>query len=242
MAKYTPTQLSQHQLNALINNANSGNMAAAVELGVMYAHGINVKKDLDRALKYTEKAAAAGIPEGIINYAKLYIDNQIDVDKGIAILSSLYSHPSEAIRQASAFNLGVYFSQNGYTTEAITHYKRAADNGSVGALHNLGILYAKSGMYADARAAWKSAMQKGDVAATYSYGLTYICPGLDLNESLGLKYVLQAARKGYDLAITELREHYKLDSTISDEMVLQFVAEELGVVHKGESSSSSTSS
>lgn len=218
---YTRFNISKREVSDLISKANKGDGVAAVQLGVMYKHGDSVEHNIAKAFEYSEIAAKQGIPEGILNLGKLFLDTG-NVDKGISILSQMQDHPVSHIRTAAAFNIGAYFSSIENYEESKKYYAAAAKDGLEVANFNLGIAYAQLGNYNEARRLWAISAAKGNTAAMYNYGRSYLHgEGIEKNMVIGLTHILHSARAGFEPAIAHLKKLTNLPDNCDTHNVIQ---------------------
>ncbi len=112
--------------------AEAGDHVAMFNVGVMYAQGKGVEKDMSEAVKWYRRSAEAGYAPAQFNLGSAYLDGQgVDVDKRRALewwtKAAAQDHPR------SLFNLGtLYLQGNGVEaneTKALELYGRAADHG-----------------------------------------------------------------------------------------------------------------
>lgn len=123
---------------------DSGDMRAAVLLGVLYQDGIGVSQDLERAVSFFRQGAAAGNLLATERLAMAYQQGK-GAQQDDAEAARWYRVAAEGGQIASQVNLGwAYEFGKGVSqsdTEAATWYRKAAEGGSDVGQFNLATLY-----------------------------------------------------------------------------------------------------
>lgn len=108
--------------------SESGDDYASLDLGNRYYHGIGVKQNPQKGMKYLNDLAKKGLPEAYIVLGNIYCKGEgveKNVDKGVA-----YYEKAAAAGSAQGFyNLGVYNENSGNKDKAIEFYKKASELG-----------------------------------------------------------------------------------------------------------------
>ncbi len=74
LATFFLVELWGSDLNSLIKQAKSGDKVAIYQLGYIYENGLGVKKDLQKAKAFYEKAAKLGSMDALVSLELLQID------------------------------------------------------------------------------------------------------------------------------------------------------------------------
>ncbi|PLX89929.1 MAG: sel1 repeat family protein [Desulfuromonas sp.] len=98
------------EIDGLQKQANQGDAGAQAQLGVLYATGIQVPRDMEQAFSWYQKAADQGHPLGLYNLAFLYIRGEgvaEDMVKGRNLLNKAAQQGMEKAK----FDLGYMYLQ-----------------------------------------------------------------------------------------------------------------------------------
>jgi len=120
--------------------AEQGNAIAQYGLGLIYANGEGIEKNLTEAMKWYRKAAEQGNANAQNNLGVMY-DNGKGVEKNLTEAMKWYRKAAEQGNAIAQNNLGVMY-DNGKgveknLTEAMKWYRKAAEQGNENALNNL---------------------------------------------------------------------------------------------------------
>ena len=121
-------------INSLRQKAESGDKVAQFDYAVRLYNGSGVKKDIEEALKWWQKAAEQGDAASQYNLGILYeIDEGVSKDEKKAV--KWYRKAAEQGVANAQYNLGnCYYNGAGITrdyTEAVKWYRKAAEQGYV---------------------------------------------------------------------------------------------------------------
>lgn len=135
-------------LTDLRSLAKEGNSQAMTQIGLIYAYGIHLKEDLEKAGNWLEKAAKLGNPIGMLQLAFLYLEP--DFSKADDHEAYLWTLKSAATGYRDAEYQLAYFFWRGIGTDenqdkAVFLFKKAADAGHVEACATLFHIYAELG-------------------------------------------------------------------------------------------------
>ena len=153
-------------------------------LGVMYLEGIGLRKDIDKAYEYLNKAATAENPEAMYRLGRL-------LERGEVQESDNRKKDIE---------------------KAIEYYQKAAIAGDLNALTDLAFLL-ENGKYVDkdvkeAHKLLRLAAKKNFPRAMNNLGImlfnNVISEGIDSNDRKAFEYFMRAADQGYPKAFTNL--------------------------------------
>ncbi|BCJ91888.1 hypothetical protein IZ6_26230 [Terrihabitans soli] len=130
----------------LRNAASAGNADAQYEVGVRFAEGRGVPKDLQKAALWLERAAKQGLPPAQYRYGRLAEKGE-GMDKDVATARRYYEQAATAGNVQAMHNLGVLYADGGFgqpdLAAAMNWFRKAADYGVKDSQYNLGIFYAR---------------------------------------------------------------------------------------------------
>jgi hypothetical protein len=95
---------------ALLTKANSGDVAAEVQVGESYAAGKDVERDLTQAAEWYRKAAAQGDVAGELHLAALYRDGGKGFGRDMAQAAEWYRKAAEQGEVTAQATLGLLYS------------------------------------------------------------------------------------------------------------------------------------
>lgn len=126
--------------------ADQGDLDAVCSLGVMYAQGYGVARDVVRAMTYHVQAAGGGVPQAQYNLAEAFANGDgIAADDAQAVTwyskAAAQGHPKSQYQMAMRYRFGAGVEKN--IRESIQWLQRAAENGEVEAQFFLGGLYSE---------------------------------------------------------------------------------------------------
>jgi uncharacterized protein len=126
----------------LRKRAEAGSLIAQCNLGVMYANGQGVAKDMAEALKWWRKAAEQGHADSQNNLGTMYADKKNNYKEAV----KWWRKAAEQGVRSSQFNLAVQYQrgrsvQQDFKEAAHWHHKAAVQNHTV-AMFNLAAMYA----------------------------------------------------------------------------------------------------
>ena len=123
--------------------AEKGESNSQYNMGLLYAQGAGVPKDLKQAASWYEKAASQGVAAAQYNLGVMYANGQ-GVPKDLNKAAEWYQKAAEQGVDRAANNLGTIYNEDGAFnnfTEAERWYRRAAEKGVASAQFNLGVMY-----------------------------------------------------------------------------------------------------
>jgi TPR repeat protein len=187
--------------------AAANDAAAQHFVGVAYANGRGVKKDVAEAVKWYQKAADQGYGNAAFNMGLLY-KNGRDVPKDEAEAVRWYRKAAEQGFADAQNNLGLAYAngQGGLAkdaAEAVRWYKMAAEQGNAWGQLNLGVSYANGrGLAKDDSEAvrcYRQAAERGNANAQNNLG--WMCQngrgGLTKDAAEAAKWYRKAADQGF---------------------------------------------
>ena len=125
--------------------AEQGNAIAQHNLARLYANGLGMSKDNDKALFWYEKATAQGYAPAEFGLGLMYSSGD-GVPKDPAKAVYWWQKAADQGNAKAQHALGVtYASGNGVVkdlAQAVTWYRKAIEGGSAPSVYNLGVLYA----------------------------------------------------------------------------------------------------
>jgi len=186
-------------------------------LGWMLLNGIGVEKDIPKAKKYLENAAAVGNPFACYQSAKLILSEESpepeQVEKALAFLKKSV----EAGNSSAEYFLGKLYERGHHVpknaAEAVRLYALAAGQGNDFAAYRLGKLYlGGEGILKDVELAlhWLDfAAEKGNSFAEYALGVLYL-NGEDVSKDIdkAVYFLDRAAEKNNEFAQYRLGKIY----------------------------------
>ena len=188
----------------LLRAAKQGHSRAQYVLGLRYAHGYGVAKDMSEAVKWYRKAADQGYAEAQCNLGLAYLNGEgVAKDKAEAV--KWWRKAVEQGHAIAQYNLGwCYANGEGVATnmsEAVKWYRKAAEQGYAKAQYKLGACYAEGeGVAKDMSEAvkwYRKAAEQGNAKAQYNLGQSYANgDGVAKDMSEAVKWYRKAAEQG----------------------------------------------
>ena len=227
---YSPTLSPNEKFEKLQKDAESGNVYAQYNLGVMYTNGAGVQKDNSKAFEWYQKAAIQGIADAQYNLGVMYT-NGAGVPKNDS--KAFYWYQKAAIQgDADAqFNLG-YMYQFGQgvqkdDSKAVEWYQKAAIQGNATAQFNLGDTYQfGQGVQKDDSKAfewYQKAAILGNAGAQYNLGVMYTNgAGVPKNDSKAFYWYQKAAIQGDADAQFKIGYIYGVGDGVTKNIVLAY--------------------
>lgn len=124
--------------------ARQGYKVGQYNLGVFYARGQGITKDLDLAIKWYKKAAAQDYANAQYNLGVFY-ERGTGVEKDVHLAADYYRDAAAQDYPNAIYNLGVFYERGQGVREnkrkAAELYQRAADLDYPNAIYNLGVFY-----------------------------------------------------------------------------------------------------
>lgn len=195
--------------------AEAGDAAAQSQLGVLYAQGLGVEKNADRARQLFERSHEQGNAFGAYNLASLYATGngvERDCRKALEILHA----PAESGNAIAQVNLAALYADGSSCAErdldkAIHWYNEAAKQEDPLAMHSLGAMHALGeGLeqdYAKAVVWYSRAAEKGYVKSQSMLGFMYqYGQGVTPDRDKAVHWYRLAAAQGDETAMQRLRE------------------------------------
>lgn len=200
-----------------------GNLAASLDLGLIYKNGIGLPADKVKAETYFEVAYEAGNNEAAYLYAQLIMSRAASDDEiGRALealrRSSMVGYGPSLSAVADLMRTGTYVPQN--LQMALDYYEKAGQNQYYEGYNSIADMYAFAELgHADLEAArewYAKAATYGVVAANYSLALIlYADPNAsDADLSLAFEYAKVAAHAWNEGAQTLLGRMYLEDRAV----------------------------
>lgn len=164
--------------NSIFEKANSGDAEAQFILGSMYVRGIEVGKDINKAIIWFTKAAQQGHSNaqtalGMIYYYKDSSNKDSGIKQDIKKAIKWFMKAADQGNSVAQFHLGLIYVEGEDIkqdyNEAMKWFRKAALSGNPKAQFNLGLMYAKgTGVKQDLNEAkkwFKKAAEQGEVRA-----------------------------------------------------------------------------
>ena len=177
---YNKANRHSEAMEATEKSVELGSVAGLWQLGVLYAYGESIKKDLEQAALWYRKAADQGYAKAQFNLGWSY-ENGEGVEKDLEQAALWYRKAADQGYAKAQFNLGWSY-ENGEGVEkdleqAALWYRKAADQGYAVAQFNLGVLYMNGkGVEKDLEQAalwYRKAADQGDAKAQFNLGWSY---------------------------------------------------------------------
>ncbi len=138
-----PAAIGSEQLRSA---AEAGNADAQYEVGVRFAEGRGVPRDLPKAALWLERAARQGLPPAQYRYGRLAEKGE-GMSKDVAIARRYYEQAAAAGNVQSMHNLGVLYADGAFgqadLPAALNWFRKAAEHGVKDSQYNLGIFHAR---------------------------------------------------------------------------------------------------
>ena len=193
--------------------AEQGNVDAQFQLGVCYANGSGVEKDMNEAAKWYREAAEQGNPLAQNSLADCYRKGA-GVEMNIEESVKWYLQSAKQDNADAQLQLGVcYFKGSGVEqdkAEAVEWFRKSAEQGKALAQYNLGRCYLDGiGVeknYEEAAKWFGQSAEQGNVNAQYNLGLCYEKgAGVEQDNAEAVKWYRKAAEQGNEDAINALK-------------------------------------
>lgn len=177
---------------------------AQYSLGIYYAKGLGVEKNLVEAVKWFRKAAEQGNVRAQFNLGVCYAFG-LGIEKNLVEAVKWYRKAAEQGEPVAQYFLGVcYANGNGVEknlVEAVKWYRKAAEQGVADAQFDLGICYANSfGVEKNLSEAvkwWQKAAEQGYAQAQYNLAYSYNQgEGIEKDSVEAVKWYRKAAEQG----------------------------------------------
>ena len=172
-------------------------------IGVIYAQGRGVEKNVETAVKWYRKSAEKGSIVGQYNLANKYYRGK-GVEKNLSEAAKWFRKSAEQGDTVAQYDLGrLYERGEGVAKneeEAVKWYKMAAEQNYKEAFLPLAYLLTECKTVKDEAASvfwYKKAIETGNPSALYNLGVMYMDGrGVEKDEIKAMEYFLQAAEKG----------------------------------------------
>ncbi|MFA7368847.1 MAG: tetratricopeptide repeat-containing serine protease family protein [Kiritimatiellales bacterium] len=167
-------------MNNLLQSAEKGDASAQYNLGLCYAKGDGIERDLKEAAKWYLKAAEQGNANAQFNLGCLFGGGK-GVDKNYGEAVNWYRKAADQGDATLQYNVGSSF-QYGIgapqdSCEAVKWYRKAAEQGNVQAQYSLGVCYSRGdGVLPDDKEAvkwYRKAAEQGEPQAQFQMGCRY---------------------------------------------------------------------
>jgi len=201
----------------ITERAERGNIEAQFELGMCYADGNGVPKDLTEAVKWFRKAANQGYAAAQNNLGVCYYwGNGVAKDSAEAV--KWFRKAADQGYARAQYDLGLrYYGGDGVakdSAEAVKWFRKAAVQGLAQAQYNLGLCYRDgNGVAKDSAEAvkwFRKAADQGYAKAQYELGFCYgDGDGVPKDLTEAMKWFREAADQGYAEAQNNLGLFYR---------------------------------
>jgi TPR repeat protein len=223
------TEGERRQFEEVKARADGGEAQAQLDLGMLYASGTWVGKDLKRAAKWHRKAAEQGLPRAQYQLGLDYAAGEgVKTDTATAV--AWFRRAAEQDLAEAQFSLGLCYANgrgvNPNAVEAVSWFRKAAARGYADAEAELGNSYLQgTGVTKDALegARWiRRAAERGSASAQNSLALCY-------EKGTGMAKDYVQAYKWYALAAAQDDEHAadirvsmaKLESSLTPDQITE---------------------
>ena len=188
----------------LKESAELGYAIDQLRLGIMYANGLGVSKDVAEAVRWYRKAAEQGNADAQGKLGLMYEEGQ-GVDKNEVEAARWYRKSADQGDADAQVRLGIMYEEGQGVdkdeAEAVRWYRKSADQGHAVAQYCLGLMYAKGqGVGEDeAEAAqwFRKSADQGDADAQYFLGRMYEeGQGVDKDEVEAARWYRKSADQG----------------------------------------------
>ena len=195
-------------IDELKKAAEQGDAQAQHNLGLCYANGIGVEKNLSEAVKWYRKAAEQGDAQAQFNLGVCYANGD-GVEKNPTEAVKWWRKAAEQGVAQAQYNLGICYAfgkgVEKNPTEAVKWWRKAAEQGDAQAQYNLGNCYAfGDGVEKNLSEAvkwWRKAAEQGDAPAQCNLGICYAFgKGVEKNPTEAVKWYRKAAEQGFATA------------------------------------------
>jgi TPR repeat protein len=225
-AKISPEQ----ELAALTKKAEAGDAEAQAKLGLMYATGKGVPKDVAKAVEWFQKAAALGNSDAQNNLGVSYA-NGYGVPKDAAKAVEWYQkaaaqgNPNAQAKLGSMYDTGEGVPKD--AAKAVEWFQKAAALGNSDAQLILGIMYDNGdGVPKDGAKAvewYQKAAAQGNDGAQFNLGSMYFKgDGVPMDIAKAMEWFQKAAAQGSVRAQVILGMMYSIGSGVPKDMVLAY--------------------
>ncbi len=185
---------------ACLKQAEKGNLDAQCDLGAMYANGVGVPQDYEKALKWTRKAASKGHSLAQHNLGILLPKSAQE-----AVIWG-----QEAAKNGGAeaqWALGCAYADCHDFVNAMAWHRKAAEQGYVKSQTLVGLMYdygrGVQRDYAQAVFWYRKAAEQWDKEAQYQLGLMY---EKEKNHSQAIAWYYKAASQSHPDALSKVRQ------------------------------------
>ncbi len=191
-------------IDELKKAAEQGDADAQCNLGLCYAFGYGVEKNLSEAVKWWRKAAEQGYAQAQCNLGISYANGD-GVEKNPTEAVKWYRKAAEQGYAPAQCNLGVFYAfGNGIEknlSEAVKLLRKAAEQGYAQAQFNLGICYdlgkGVEKNLSEAVKWYRKAAEQGIAQAQCNLGICYAFgKGVEKNPTEAVKWYRKAAEQG----------------------------------------------
>ena len=219
--------------------ANQGHPEAQYYVGLSYAEGKGVEKDMTEAVKWFKQAAEQGNADAMFKLGLACYEGDgmpLDLDEAAKWFRKAAEHGNADAREkldsmkeilalyesakkgsvSAIFNLGAafYFGKQGMREnkeEAIKWWKKAAEAGLLEAQYNLGAYYHNNHLYYTAAEWYRKAAEQGNAKAMNTLGFYYeYGEGVRQDTNEAIKWYTKAAEKGNADAMYNLGSIYMI--------------------------------
>jgi TPR repeat protein len=204
-------------LSEIFKMAEQGDPFSQNELGSIFLEGVLVARDTREAMKWFTKATEQGLPEAILNLAKMYAGilaaEFLDYEKAAA----LYEILAESGDAMGQYNLALYMiTGQGVPMDRVKAFEwlnKAADQDLIFAKFQLGLCYFRglgtSKDFSKYEKYMTEAAEAGIPIAQYHLGSYYLLGQFTpINNPLAFKWISRAAESGFDEALQDLGGMY----------------------------------
>lgn len=204
----------EHSEHVRLAKSPEADGRAQFVLGIDYAFGRGVEKNLTEAVKWYRLAAEQGYAPAQFELADFYYDGK-GVEKDLAEAVKWFRKAAEQGHEVAQYNLGILY-KYGYgvekeLTKAVKWIRKAAEQGYDSAQYELAVCYGiGSGVEKDYKEAAKWALEaakQGNDKAQYALGWCYKqgC-GVDINQDEAIRWFTKSADQGNEKAKRVLSE------------------------------------
>ena len=180
-----------------IKSARLGVAEAQYEVGLMYANGVGVTRNIGQAVHWVQQSAQRGYVNAQYLLATRY-ESGVGVEQSTQFAALWYGRAAEQAHSKAAFRLGKLYAR-AHVEQAAVLYRQAADAGLADAQHALALCY-ETGLGVPQDPQWAqhwygAAAQQGLAAAQFALGERFRLgsPTVNPEPALALRWYRQAA-------------------------------------------------
>ncbi|MBU5227118.1 sel1 repeat family protein [Clostridium senegalense] len=202
------------------NGIEKGECKSFYEMGQLYANGLGVSKDYEKAVEYFHKAAELGYEDAYDMLGSIYWVGLDNIDRDYKKSRYWYEKAAALGNPKAKLNLGVMYSKGLSVKKdyekAFNFYLSAAKDGKMEAQFNVACNFQDGkGVEKNDKEAVKwflKAAESGDKDAKYELGLCYkYGKGVEKNLNMATNYFIDSFENGCKLSENHLKDIRKIE-------------------------------